>query len=218
MSTIRRTLCALVGAVAMISGVGVALAQHAPANMTAVEHPTDQAHEGLYLRLFIGPGYTRMGASEGPSDIVVSGSGAAFGVAVGGSVSQNLIVYGELVTNVAVGPTVEVNGMSAGSNDDVSAGAVGVGVGLAYYVMPANVYVSGTVSMSQISIQEDGDEIGETDFGPGVSLMVGKEWWVSPTWGLGVAAQLFAGQMDDQDNGPTWTTTGFAVAFSATYD
>lgn len=214
----KRTLCTLVVALSMVTGIGVAAAQHAPANMKPVEHPTDHAHDGFYLRLHIGPAYTRMSTSDPVTDVVVKGTGGAFGVAIGGSVSKNLIVYGELFDDIAVGPTVEVNGVSNDASDDVSAGAIGVGVGLAYYIMPANMYVSGTLAMSQISIQEDGDEIGETDFGPGVSLMIGREWWVSPSWGLGVAAQLFAGQMDDKDGGPTWTTTAFAIAFSATYD
>jgi hypothetical protein len=52
-------------------------------------------------------------------------------------------------------------------------------------------YVSGTFAFSQISLQdENNDEVADTEFGPGLSLVLGKEWWVSDNWGLGVAGQL----------------------------
>ncbi|HEY4186650.1 MAG TPA: hypothetical protein VGP07_16350 [Polyangia bacterium] len=38
-------------------------------------------------------------------------------------------------------------------------------------------------------------------FGLGFQGMVGKEWWVSSEWGLGVAAEvIFAGDMKDKNS------------------
>lgn len=186
--------------------------------------PGVHEHEGFFLRLGIGVGYTSMSAEEDGDDAEVRGTGGAFLIALGGNISQNLILYGELLGDVAIDPTVEFNGMEF-DTENVNAGVFGVGVGLAYY-LPSNVYFSGTLAAAQLSIQadEDGDgdteEVGETDFGPAFSAQIGKEWWVSDNWGLGLAGQLVFGSMKDSGGSDdvTWTTTAFALLFSATYD
>ena len=93
------------------------------------------------------------------------------------------------------------------------------GVGLAKY-FGGNVYISGTLATARLSVQEDNQEVGRSSFGLGASVMVGKEWWVSQKWGLGVAGQAFFGRMKDSDSSsaPTWGTGAIAVAFSATYN
>jgi hypothetical protein len=48
--------------------------------------------------------------------------------------------------------------------------------------------------------------------------MVGKEWWVSDDWGLGVAAQLLLGSAKDPYSDAHWTSRGVAVMFSSTYN
>lgn len=178
-------------------------------------NPNAQRHDGFYFRVFVGPGYTSFTADE--IDLKVSGGGGAFGLAFGGAVSDNVIVYGELFDDIAVGPEVEANGMTA-TADDISAGVIGVGAGIAYYFIPANVYISGTVSASQLSVQEDGEETGETEFGLGLSAMVGKEWWVSDNWGLGIAGKVFLGQMDEKGADYTYSASALALVFSATYN
>ena len=181
-----------------------------------VADPNAHRHDGFYLRFFLGLGYTSMQLDD--ADLTVSGGGGAFGIAAGVAVSENLIVFAELFDDIAVNPTVEQGGATA-DTEDVSAGVVAIGAGIAYYIQPSNLYVSGTLSWGQLTVQQDGEEIGESDFGPGVSLMVGKEWWVSDNWGLGVALQLYAGSMkDSNDGGPTWKTTAAAIVGSATFN
>lgn len=175
--------------------------------------PTDHRHDGFYLRIFLGLGYTSMSVDD--LDVDVSGAGGAFGLAAGYAVTDNFIIFGEIFDDIAVSP--EVNGQNV-DNNDVSAGVVALGIGAAYYFQPHNIYVSGTLAMGQVTIQNDGEEIAESDFGPGISLMVGKEWWVSPNWGVGVAAQVFAGTMKDKDDGPDISTKAAALAFSATFN
>ena len=173
-------------------------------------------HDGFYLRTFLGFGATRMRAAD--VDATVSGPGGTFGIALGGAVAENLIVYGEVFDDVAVNPDIEVGAMQ-GSTTDTNAGQVGFGAGIAYYVMPLNLYLSGTLSASRLQIEQNNTTVGKSDLGPGVSLMIGKEWWASPQWGLGVAGQFFGGRMKDQGtNAPTWTTAAFGIVFSATYN
>jgi hypothetical protein len=46
---------------------------------------------------------------------------------------------------------------------------------------------------------------------------LGKEWWVSDTWGLGVAGMLLASG-NGGGGGSTFTTWSGAILFSATYN
>ncbi|GAC1537636.1 MAG: hypothetical protein NVS2B9_03980 [Myxococcales bacterium] len=48
---------------------------------------------------------------------------------------------------------------------------------------------------------------------------LGKEWWGSSHWGLGLAAHLsMSVNQESGTNPPTWTGWGATVAFSATYN
>lgn len=181
--------------------------------------PPARAHDGIFARVHIGPAFTHVSSENGGDELTISGSGGAFSLAVGHTISPNLILYGELFDDVAVEPTVELNGDELGTAEDVSAGAIGIGIGLAYY-FPSNFYVSGTLAMAQLSVQEDGDEQAESDFGPGVSLQFGKEWWVSDNWGLGLGMQVFMGMMSEDVGGNeiAYRTTAAAFVLSAAYN
>jgi hypothetical protein len=56
-----------------------------------------------------------------------------------------------------------------------------------------------------------------TKTGFGFNLMVGKEWWVSDNWGLGVALQLLLAGAKDRD-GTEWDSGALAVLFTATHN
>ena len=59
----------------------------------------------------------------------------------------------------------------------------------------------------------------ETDPGFGMDLLVGKEWWVSSSWGLGLAAQFIYGSAKDREPAlERWTTFGGGLLFTATYN
>lgn len=171
-------------------------------------------HDGFYLRVLSGVGYTRI--SSGESDLVASGASGTFGLALGYNVARNLIVYAELFDDIAVSPSVDSGGMEQDLGEDVSMGVIGWGAGLAYYFMPTNAYVSATLAASYLTLDEDGEEVAESSWGLGASLVAGKEWWVSDNWGLGAAAHLYLGRIPD--GGDAWTTLAAALVVSATYD
>jgi hypothetical protein len=216
------TLRLLTIATTLLVLAGVAAAQGAPPpppppGGSVYGAPPPMVHDGFHFRVHLGFGYTSMSASDAGNDITISGAGGAFGLSAGFAVRPNLIVYGELFDDIAVNPDVEVNGQS-GTTEDVAAGVVGVGVGIKYYMMPANIYFAGTLAMAQLTVQENGEEVGESDFGPGLSLMAGKEWLVSSKWGVGLGAQLFFGSMPEKDADYSWTTTAFALVGTASYN
>lgn len=62
----------------------------------------------------------------------------------------------------------------------------------------------------------------ETDNGIGINLAIGKEWWVSDNWGLGVAAQLSSTVLPDKNlrtgEELNLTTHSVGILFSATFN
>jgi hypothetical protein len=183
--------------------------------------PGHHEHEGFFFRVGTGVGYTQASAEEDFFDVTVKGLSGSLTLAAGANIVPNLIIYGAVFAAASVEPSLEVNGEEIDDLDNVTAGIRGLGVGMAYY-LPSNIYFSGTLGVAQlVATFDDGDveEESETEFGPAFSGQIGKEWWVSSNWGLGIAGQLLFGSMkDDEDSDITWTATGFALLFSATYD
>lgn len=186
--------------------------------------PGVREHEGFFLRIGVGGGYLKSSTEFMDLDVAVKGPAGAFQLALGGNVSPNLIIYGELFGHAIVEPTVEFDG-NEDDAEDVTASIGGIGVGLAYY-LPSNVYFSGTLAASQLRWTEDNGDVQEefeTELGPAFVGQIGKEWWVSDEWGLGLAGQILVASNKDDDDavGPedvTWTTVGLSLLFSATYD
>jgi hypothetical protein len=184
--------------------------------------PGAETHDGFYLRLHLGGGYTNMTASSGADSLKVAGGGIGFGVAVGGAIAPNLIIYGTIVTSQAENPDTSVNDMSLGSSSG-SAGVEGIGPGLAYYIQPSNVFFAASLLGSRLTFTDNaGNRTANTNVGFTFEGMVGKEWWVSDNWGLGVSGELMLGAMKDKAiagvDGPTWHVVAFNVLFSATFN
>jgi hypothetical protein len=176
---------------------------------------TIHRHLGFALRLDLGPGYTSSSASA--VDASMKGASGAFGLVLGGAVSEDFILGADIWGTTAFSPTLTQGGLSV-SPGNASFSLIGYGVNLTYYFMPANIYISLSPSLTTVSL-DIGGASGSTDLGFGMKLAVGKEWWVSDHWGLGVAGQFFfASNKDKGFDPPTWSTTAFAVAFSATYN
>jgi hypothetical protein len=173
-------------------------------------------HDGFFLRLEPGFGYQKASASEGGNDASFSGAAGHLSVSIGGAPKENLIIAGNLFSTAAVDPKAEVNGVER-DTEDLTVGLAGIGPQLTWYFMPANVYVSGTLAMTRLTVDNDGEE-GETEAGIGGRLAIGKEWWVSNQWGLGVAGYGLFSSNEDKDGGPRWRTWSAGVTFSATYN
>ncbi len=176
-------------------------------------------HDGFYLRLLLGPGYFHNSASYNGVTITESGVGATFGMAAGGVVAPNLVVYGELLGTSVTDPHYD-DGSTSGSYSGVNETLVGFGPGIAYYLQ-GNMYVSGTLLFSKITYSDSNNSdnsVDGTDLGVGLGLTFGKEWWVSYDWGLGVSGQLLAASMKDANFDTRWTTIVASLLFSATYN
>jgi hypothetical protein len=180
-------------------------------------------HDGFYLRIHVGPSAVAAVADD-ELETSVSGTGGAFGLAAGVALAPNFIVYGELMANTALSPTIESGVLEVETSEDTAFSLIGVGPGMALY-LPGNFYLSSTLAFTRLVLDPDTEETDDeatSDLGVTLTAAIGKEWWVSSNWGLGAALQLYGGAMKDgdavNDNGEdvVWGAGGVLLAFSAT--
>ncbi|MES1206611.1 MAG: hypothetical protein ABUS79_11810, partial [Pseudomonadota bacterium] len=172
-------------------------------------------HDGFFLRLHLGGGFTDVKGNG----LEISGGSVSLGGALGGAIAENLILFGNLFLSVADTPNVKEGGVTLTSSGSATLG--GFGLGLTYYFMPVNIYVSGAVAAMVFEMDDaDGKKLYASNSGLGFQGMVGKEWWVSPEWGLGVAGELTVASMKDKDStsGITWSGSSFSLVFSSTFN
>jgi hypothetical protein len=176
-------------------------------------------HDGLFVRLTLGAGYLSASESDGQATLAYSGLGLTASGALGGTIAPNLVLFGEMMGTSVVNAEQTYGGVSEGLSG-LDLVLFGFGPGLAYYIEPANVYLSGTLAFSKISFSDTYSQykISDTNFGVGGSFVVGKEWWVGRSLGLGVAGQLHVASMTDPYYNTRMTATAFSVVCSATFN
>lgn len=179
-------------------------------------------HDGFFLRMHGGVGSGKIVEEDIlGSDMTFSGMAGVFRFQIGGSVANNLVLFGEIGAFVLSDPDLEW-GTASGKMEGVDLSISDFGAGLSYYFMPSNVYLSGTVTISRDKIEiEELKRSASTQSGVGFYFSVGKEWWVSADWGLGVAGFMYFSQTTDKDESAnkeyTVKNTVFGLVFSATY-
>ena len=172
-------------------------------------------HLGFFLRLTAGGTYASTGADDYElatllGDFDATGWGGDFTIALGGCVSEDLALHGSLFSWSIADPDVEFENIGEGELDGtVSMNAYGGGI--TYYVMPANVYLSGNLGLGFLTVDSEGED-ETSDPGVALDLSIGKEWWVGNSWGLGLAGAFGYHSIDDFSG---WNAS---VRFSATFN
>jgi len=177
--------------------------------------PPGQTHDGFYLRLQAGPAY--ISARQG--NTTYQAAGAAMGFALGAVVLPNLALFGSFFFHFGDQPTIKTGGTSM-SIPDSTLQVSSFGAGLAYYVMPINVYVAAAVAGTDAQLTDKNqNRLASSNSGLGFQVMAGKEWWVGREWGLGAAAELTGAWMKDTDDSTvSWNAFTYSLLFSATYN
>jgi hypothetical protein len=163
-------------------------------------------HDGLYLNASLGPAWLRAqsGLANASVDRRWSGLAATLGLSVGYAFAERFVVFGEFsesqARNAADDPYLR------------SIECSGFGPGLRYYVMPANVFFSGALLLSKLSVDPAfparGFSSWTSDWGGTAQVAVGKEWWVLSDVGVGVAAMFAFGEVPATDG---WLTSRFGA-------
>jgi len=177
-------------------------------------------HDGFYMRFLLGGASSTMTLDDGSTEMELSGMSAAFRFQIGGTISENLIAYGEIGGIQIQNPDIEMDDKTY-ETDDTKASNFDVGAGLTYYFMPTNIYLTGSILASRAELEYTRGSTtakGESDMGLGLFFGIGKEWWIADDWALG--ATLFTAYNSVPDKGSsdaTISTMTFGVAFSATF-
>ena len=161
-----------------------------------------ETHDGFFLRFDLGSGSgTLINEATDSGSQKHAGSDTLINIQLGWSWNENLVLHVGHSSSTANNTTrnfdsVEIYGVK---NVPVESSEYEVNtttLGISYYFMPLNFYISpeyrfdgkaetkSTVAESLSLRLNDHYKFGS---GTGFGLTLGKEWWVSENWGLGLA-------------------------------
>lgn len=186
--------------------------------------PSDSApvgrhqHDGVFVRMTLGAGRAKMTLlGEGAPTLVYAGTAAALSLAVGGVVRPNLIVFGQFAYVTLPGATVSRGGaVGEPLRDDQGLIVAGLGPGLTYY-FAENYYMGFAVMLSRVFAQAGEQVFTDSRRGVGLDLRLGREWWLSDNWGVGVFVSFEVAGAERETSG-RWKTQASAVGLSATFN
>lgn len=151
-------------------------------------------HNGFYLSMNLGP--TFLSVKDQLSDSYISpynreynGMGVMLDLKLGWALKENLILHATLISNIMNDPTTKnKHPLYEEFSSIVDMGDELIGAGVTYYLMPSNILLSCSMGVGQFSVT---DTQGmhkniNSESGFAMQLKLGKEWWVSKNWGLGV--------------------------------
>jgi len=177
-------------------------------------------HKGFYLRMQLGIADANSKGTEYSDglDTEVSGIASVIQIDVGGAIKENLILFGTLRGITTLDPDYRKGNFDF-SSSVTSYNFSDMGIGITYYFMPTNFFIGGSLNIEQnnmeIKSNNETDKFN-TDNGFGLNLNVGKEWWVSDNWGLGVALFGEFGNVPDAEG--KIKNIAYGLLFSATFN
>jgi hypothetical protein len=185
-------------------------------------------HDGFFLSMNVGPafGAIKLDASgTSYQKMEFSGTGGIVDLKVGGTIAKTVSLSADFMNRAIAGPDVEVDGRKAAANTKFSASDQLIGLGITYYFMPINIFVSGSLGIAKFTLNDQTNDVSASSKnGFGLSLKAGKEWWVGTNWGLGVSAGFATSNADDKGipDEPAYSgklsTNKFFVLFNTTYN
>jgi len=201
-------------------GLGLGLVVLCLAANPAAARRYDRPHQhGLLLRLSGGIGYGSE-TFDNDRDTGFQGGAVMGSFAIGGNIAPGLALDVDFFGMTMFAPTVIEDGDDVGEASNTRVNVGGIGVGITGYIAPVNIYLAASVGAA-VGTTRTKTPAGtlEFDSDPGfaMNLMIGKEWLVSPAWGVGLAGQVIYAALDDGDADST-NAFGVGVLLSATYN
>jgi hypothetical protein len=185
-----------------------------------VADPSAHRHIGPFLRFDLGAAYTDSRTSPNATALgfdSLRGPGGALSFTVGGAVKENFILGAEFWSSWVSWPTLKAHGASVPSNS-LSSSVTGMGLNLTWFLMPANVYLSLTPSVTWLTFH---DAFGgyQTNTGFGGRVALGKVWWTGSHWTVGFSGWAAASYVPEGSGASAkWRTGSAGLAFTATVD
>lgn len=175
-------------------------------------------HQGLYLRLMLGGAYDQM-TNSADSSTTIHGGAVALDMHIGYFIAPNFAIGADLAGSSVAGPTITMNGMDITAANSTQLTFTMIGAGATYFVPDPNLYVAGSIGIARGQIQDGSGNTSRSPDGWGLNLLAGKEWWVSPHWGVGVAAHFFYIHLPEDTSSASTTdiAVGGGLLFSSSY-
>ncbi len=222
----RVAMCA-----AMLSLTGAVTAGSATSNAQVVMQQQGwDPHHGhnqgrFFARGALGLGFGNFTARAAGSDLTLTGAGLSFNGALGFSLAPNFALHVDVNLMSIVQPTVSTSAGIAGVDTQSDYTSTMLGVGFTYYLMPTNLYISGSVGLALMRAEFAGSSVtrAESGLGFGLNAMAGHDWWLTNTLGFGLGVQLQYHRVPDSDpwfrgvsDTPVWHNFGISAVASLT--
>lgn len=178
-----------------------------------------QTHDGFFLNMALGFAGGSMDIKGDGYKLENSGTTTLFNFRIGGCPIPNLAISADLQGVGMAGITQKMAGESQKADKDLTYTVSTLGLGTTYYI-PDLFFVGATISPSgSLRVADDNDEEDSQGDMMGYSLRIGKEWWVSENWGLGVEFNYTHSTLSEvEDTDLDWVTNVYGVLFTATFN
>lgn len=171
----------------------------------------------------LGGAYTYGWSETAGMSRTVSGFSGTLSVALGYTVTPNLVVHMDLLASRTGSASYSSEGEVIA--DDVALTTTLLGFGVTYWIAPYDIFISGGLGLSQMStvsgtyrVVIEVPDIESTDVGFGLQASVGKQWRLGNKWGIGPALQLWLASAPQQVDADHLKLFGVALSLSLTYD
>ena len=163
---------------------------------------------GVFAHADIGASYLRTTGSKNGSTFAGEGGALGFAVALGWAPSEEWALALEFWDWKALS--------SSGLGSDTSVELQALGLNVTRHVVPANLFATVVISGTRLAITDGGNyvEYASSNIGFGFKVLLGKEWLLHPTLGLGLGAELFFSV--NRDGANTLRTLGGGLVLSLT--
>lgn len=174
-----------------------AVAEAEPATPTPRgPRPDKPPHLGVMLRLTLGGAYVHgWSQAEGMSRTLSAFPAGTLSFALGHALTDALTLHMDLLATRSGGATYSSEGATI--VDDVDLTAILLTLGGTYWITPDDFFVSAGLGLGQVStvtgafrITIEIPDIQSTRVGVGGYAAVGKQWRLSPRWGMGPLFQV----------------------------
>lgn len=208
----------------------------AQAAVNAGNDDTKHKRDGYYLRLTAGFGGTAAVEDYPGDESTISGGSGTTTIGFGYAIREYFCVNLDLFRSFMPYPDLlKINGEVI-TEEDAEVTISNLGLGLTYYIMSSNFYLSGSIgpAVGVVEYETSGTDLDlfgfdfssltqrqieiESDIGYGINVAIGKEWWVSDNWAIGVAGQLFHTVLPFEESDLKTTSFGFGILFSGTFN
>lgn len=199
---------------------------------SAIVFAEPYVHDGFYMNFKAGLGYMDLQSDKTDYSYVDLKSPLSQSLAfkLGGAVNPHLAIVGTMSLSVATGEVKTRNVYYSDKSDAMLLSLI-LGPGIVFYPVQGgvmdNFFIGATFGLGICGIDldgaylswdgEDGRTSSNTATGFGVSLEIGKEWWVGDNWSLGVDLVYTYVSGDDVDyDGLEWKSNAIQLRFTIT--